>query len=179
MFGQTNFELILLMLVSLIALATDLARGRIYNWLTLPLMVLAFIWAYSNGGVSGLLSAFAGWSLAVAVLFPLFLIKWIGGGDVKLLMGYGALLGVRPFAELLLLTLLVASVFALLILITKGRLRSFLQELSWKAMALFILKDQKIDLTLTQQTRMPMALPIGIAVIWTVLSRPLLGGLGL
>jgi prepilin peptidase CpaA len=77
-----------------LAIVDDLVRRRISNWIAvgallsgLTLQVAEHGW---RGGVDALLGALTG--SAVFLLF--YLLGGMGGGDVKLMAGFGALLGV-------------------------------------------------------------------------------------
>ena len=71
----------------------DLRRRRIPNWLTFPGLGIALAAATWAGGGSGLLAALLGAGLALAIFFPLFLLRCMGAGDAKALMVLGALWG--------------------------------------------------------------------------------------
>src|SRR6185436_15401166 len=45
------------------------------------------------GGLAGLGQSLAGWALGVGLFMPMFLLRGMGGGDVKLLGAVGAWLG--------------------------------------------------------------------------------------
>lgn len=74
----------------IIATYTDVRWGKIYNWTTFPLIALGLVMNASLGqwqlGIIGLIAAFA-------IHYPLFHYEIQKGGDVKLLMAIGALLG--------------------------------------------------------------------------------------
>jgi Flp pilus assembly protein protease CpaA len=75
---------------SLVAALTDLRRGRIPNWVTLPLWLLGLARAAGPGGAAG----FAG-ALGVSLLLALpYVVLWVlakgGAGDAKLMAAIGA-----------------------------------------------------------------------------------------
>ena len=121
----------LIILIGVAASVEDLLRRRISNWI--PCCALA-------GGVGYHLIA-AGWKgalssvLAAAAGFGVFLIfYWLGGmggGDVKLMAGFGALLG--SAGRLMEAALWTAAAGALLALIWLGAARVRAWITSWKA----------------------------------------------
>ncbi len=71
----------------------DFGMHRVPNWLTVPLAIAGLILAGWHGGVSGLVPACAGLLLALGLFIGPFAMGWMGGGDVKLFMALGSLLG--------------------------------------------------------------------------------------
>jgi prepilin peptidase CpaA len=121
--------------VCLTATVTDLRERRIPNWLTYPATVGAFVLhaCYpSSGTVTEAL-----WSagLAAIVFFPMYWMRGIGGGDAKLALATGALLGAFTVtATFLLYTTLAGALLALLLAALKGRLKDvFLRVVSKQA----------------------------------------------
>lgn len=89
MTGQVGIAL----LVGVAATVEDLVRRRISNWIPLTALLGGLAWqSMANGwrgGVSGVLGAVAGF----AVFLIFYLRGGMGGGDIKLMAGFGALLG--------------------------------------------------------------------------------------
>lgn len=91
------FGLLLVLLV--VAAVTDLRTGKVYNWLTLPAMLVGLILAAACGagmlGGAGILVGLKASSIAMmAGLIGLGIVATAGGmgwGDVKLLGAYGAI----------------------------------------------------------------------------------------
>jgi prepilin peptidase CpaA len=82
-------------LVGLAAMIDDLARRQIANWIPLCALAAGFGWQIGQSGLSGLLYAGVGTAAGFAVFLIFYLLGGMGGGDVKLMAGFGALLGFR------------------------------------------------------------------------------------
>ena len=78
-----------------VAVVTDLRSFKIYNALTLPLVVWGLAYHGINAGFAGLADSAAGMAVGFGVFFVVFLLGGMGGGDVKLMAGVGAWLGCR------------------------------------------------------------------------------------
>jgi len=83
--GQIGPSFFAIFLLAAVASVTDVARGRIYNWLTLPLTLTALIYATVTLGWSGLGHSLLGLALGFLLYGWMFWIGVLGGGDVKLL----------------------------------------------------------------------------------------------
>jgi prepilin peptidase CpaA len=114
MTGQVAIAL----LVGVAATAEDLVRRRVSNWIPLAALIGGLAWQWNargwRGGISGVLGAAAGF----AVFLVFYLLGGMGGGDVKLMAGFGAVLGIERLWEAALWTaglggLLAAGVLAL------------------------------------------------------------------
>lgn len=80
-------------LVFCFALVFDLRCHRIPNKLCLIALLSGIILQASVNQWQGLTLAFSGAGLALLLLLPTFYFRILGGGDVKLMIGVGALIG--------------------------------------------------------------------------------------
>jgi len=115
---------------------TDARTGRIPNWLTLPALPLGLGLGAIEDGWFGFGSAALGALLCFGVPYALFRSSQgtaIGGGDVKLFAGLGALLGPRAGLEVELASLVLLATFALLALTWRGQLLAMLRRTFWLA----------------------------------------------
>jgi prepilin peptidase CpaA len=106
--------------VTAIAAATDLRARTIPNWLVVTGLVLGFgLNAYLHGW-AGLGSAFLGFSLALGLYIPLYLLRAMGGGDVKLMAAVGALAGPRDWFTIFVLASLLGGMFAVALIFARN-----------------------------------------------------------
>jgi prepilin peptidase CpaA len=75
------------------AVIDDLRRRHISNWLTGAGLAAGLAAALGTAGWRGLLLAAAGAALGFAVFLVFYLMGGLGGGDLKLMAAFGALLG--------------------------------------------------------------------------------------
>lgn len=84
----------LLMLLLGLACITDVRARRIPNWLVAAVLVAGILVSTAFDPVlPGLLRAFAGLGLGLAIWLPGWLLRMMGAGDVKLIAAAGAWLG--------------------------------------------------------------------------------------
>lgn len=105
--------------IGIIASGEDLWRRNISNWIPLAALVAALIVQTLNGGWSGLLAWFLGAAIGFGVFYLRFIFFGTGGGDVKLMAGFGALLGPSRVVDALVLSAIIGAVIALFALIRR------------------------------------------------------------
>lgn len=79
-------KLVLALSLLVVAVYTDIKKGKIYNMIMVSGFIAAYGLIYLEGGSKRCLEAFQHSGVLFLVLFLLFLIKGIGGGDVKLMV---------------------------------------------------------------------------------------------
>ena len=123
---MTDFPLVLQLVLLAVALTAgiwDLRTRRIPNWLVLSGLLLGFL---LNGFLflgPGLLHAAAGFGLALLIYFPLYLLRGMGAGDVKLMAALGAIAGWRLWLSIFILSGLLGGVLAVVLILAKGQFR--------------------------------------------------------
>jgi prepilin peptidase CpaA len=94
----------------------DILSGRIRNYLTYPAILLAVLTHSLNSGLGGALFSLAGLMVGLAVLFPLYMMRMMGAGDVKLMGAVGAVLGSTGVLTAFLWTAITGGIYALIVL---------------------------------------------------------------
>jgi prepilin peptidase CpaA len=109
--------------VGIAAIVDDLARRQISNWIPCSAFAAGLILQTVNGGWRGAGAALLGTVTGAAVFLIFYLLGGMGGGDVKLMAGFGAVLGVKQLLEAALWTAGCGGVMALVV-IAFSQLRS-------------------------------------------------------
>jgi prepilin peptidase CpaA len=151
---------------SAIAAVTDLRTRTIPKWLTLPLPPLGIVVHGVTLGLDGLWVATLGCLVCFAPAYFLFARGALGGGDVKLFAGFGALLGTREGLELQLAAFVLVALYALWVTAWRGRLGALLRS-SYQA-SLHLLAPSRFarpEGEAHESLEMPMGTAILIAVI--------------
>jgi prepilin peptidase CpaA len=105
-----------------IGAVTDVRRGIIPNWLTLPVLVLAPLLHGLNGGVQGFLGSLLGLLVCAAGPLLLFYFDAMAGGDAKLFAALGAVGGVQLGLEAEFLSVVAAAIYSVGQLAWNGKL---------------------------------------------------------
>lgn len=116
-------------LVGLAATVDDLARRQIANWIPAAALAGGFGWQIGQDGWMGAVHALAGAAAGFAVYLVFYLLGGMGGGDVKLMAGFGALLGTGRLIEAALWTAGVGGLIALGVLGYQSLQRRFLKKI--------------------------------------------------
>lgn len=105
-----------------VSVFTDVLRGKVYNVVTVPAMVVGVTGAAVMHGWSGLLGSMGGLLLGGALLFLPFAFHVLGAGDVKLSAAVGAVAGPWFVFQTVLAAFLFAAVATVVIRLYQGRL---------------------------------------------------------
>lgn len=111
-----NAQVWIAVLVGMAAVADDLARRKISNWISVAALAGGLGWQTGQYGWMGLGYGLAGAAVGFGVFLIFYLLGGMGGGDVKLMSGFGALLGTSRLVEAALWTAGVGGVLALAVL---------------------------------------------------------------
>jgi prepilin peptidase CpaA len=125
---------------ALAAMCTDVSCGKVFNkWILFLYAAGLSLQLYLNGP-PGLYAFLAGAAVPMLLLFPLFIFRMIGGGDVKLLSAIGGIIGSTGIQNCFLWSLVFGAVISLMILLydasSAERMRYFLRYLKGTAAAL-------------------------------------------
>jgi prepilin peptidase CpaA len=119
-----NASEVLLLYLVLQAAVTDLALRKIPNVLVLCGLLLALVVHALAGPPRDLLSGWLGGLLAGFFLFlPLYLLRGMAAGDVKLMAMVGAFAGPEQALQIALLSFLIGGVLGLVLMLASGRAR--------------------------------------------------------
>jgi len=144
----------------------DVGTRRIPNFITVGGLAVALVLRVSIGGVDALVGGLLGALLAFLLTFPLFMLKGMGGGDVKLLTAVGAFLGPYGTIVALLATALVGGVLAIVVSLRSRRLGKSLAGTFtvMRGLALKAIGGGEVDAVPTLETGDAVTVPYGVAI---------------
>jgi prepilin peptidase CpaA len=160
--------------IALIAVGFDVRTRRIPNLLTFGGAAAALASGAVQGGFSGLGQAAAGWFLGAALFFPMFALRGMGAGDVKLLAALGAWLGPVEAVWLAIFASMAGGVIALVVALSHGYLaRAFgnvwVMLMHWRVAGFRPVPG--LTLNDARAPRLAYAIPITIGVLCTLWRR--------
>ena len=158
---------------TLLALAcvTDLRTRRIPNVLTFSAAAGAVLFHLATGGWQAAGSSIVGLVVGALLFLPMFALRGMGAGDVKLLAAVGAWLGPGQVAVVALATSLAGGVMAVVVALAYGYLRKALTNLylllaHWRVMGVSPLPA--VTLERGSGPRLAYAFPIAIGTVVTL-----------
>jgi prepilin peptidase CpaA len=117
------------LLSGVVACVIDLRARRIPNWLTFGSAALALTVHLAQDGWAGAQHAGIGWVAGTVLFLPLFLLRGMGGGDVKLLAAFGAWLGAREVLWLAAYASVAGGLLAIAVALQHGYLGAMFRNL--------------------------------------------------
>ncbi len=117
----TMISMAAVVVLAAIAVYTDVRWGKIFNAVTVPFAVLGLVLNTVDNGWAGLGSSLAGIGVGFGLwLISCFLGRVLGGGDIKLLMAFGALQGPGFLLWALAYGAIIGGVLAIAVAVRRG-----------------------------------------------------------
>jgi prepilin peptidase CpaA len=172
---QPYLELSLLLLV-LLAAINDLVSRRIPNYLLLAGWLSVVPLQLMSAAPAGALAASLGGGLTgFAIFLPLYLLRGMAAGDVKLMATVGAFVGPADAFSIAVLSWCAGGVMALLIIVAKGRVRAAFANVGdlLRPLLMRAARMPAADQPMRQPSvgSMPYGLAIGLGTVAVLLGR--------
>jgi prepilin peptidase CpaA len=154
--------------VGVLACLTDVRSRRIPNVLTFGASGAGMVAHVVMGGLPGLGWSAGGWVVGLVLLLPLFLLRGMGGGDVKLMAAFGAWVGPRLVAWTGLYGAIAGGVLALVVALSAGVLgRTFanvgLLVTHWRVVGVSPVDGLTLDTA--SSPKLPYAIPLTCGLV--------------
>lgn len=160
-----NWPVKLVSVILIVAAWIDGKQLRVPNWITYPMVLSGLVYCTSVDGLSGLGWSVLGMIVGLLTLMPLYAVGGMGAGDVKLMAGIGAWLGVKTTLYAFAATTVVGAIMAVLMVLWRGALYKHYAQLlmildEWRAV-----KDPRQLAALAAERKPTMfLLPYGIPI---------------
>ena len=161
---------VVVVFVTVVAMAvTDLWQFRVHNLLTLPLLVSGLIYQGVADGTTGVVNGLLGALFGFSALIVFWMMGGIGSGDVKLLAGVGAWLGLPLTFYVFIASSLAAGVYSIILLVTSWKLREtwINLQIAWyrlKAVGRYLGSDSNVEAAATRAERRQRLVPFAAMV---------------
>jgi len=109
--------IIVVLIASLITTVTDVWKFKVYNVVTIPLLLSGFVYNSTVGGMAGFGSSLLGALFGFSALVAFYIIGGMGAGDVKLMAAVGAWLGLPLTFNLFIASSLAAGAYSMILLV--------------------------------------------------------------
>ena len=156
-------QIVLLLLVA-IAAVYDIRFRRIPNWLVLTGLLLGLGLNTFLLQWSGVRASLLGISLAFLIYFPLYLLRGMGAGDVKLMAAIGAIVGPANWFGIFIVSALLGGIAAVILLMARGRLANSLWNIGFLFQRLLSFKAPYAREELDISSPKSVKLPHGVAI---------------
>lgn len=125
-------------------------------------------------GAWGILTALGGFGAAILIYLPLYLLRAMGGGDLKLMAALGTILGASLWFQLFIFTAIAGAIVAVAFLLVTGGLVTALRNIGFILSRLVRLKaphHERPDLSVSSEkaVKLPHGASIAmgaLALVW-------------
>ena len=161
--------LLVVLIAGGIAAATDVWNFKVYNWLTLPLLVSGFLFHTVMNGWGGLGFSLGGAVFGFIVLIVCYILGGVGTGDVKFLAGVGAWLGILATAQVFLVAGLATGVWSIATMTIQGGLSAFATHVmvmcyQIRSMAVHLGTGERVEYAVRQADRRRRVVPLAAMI---------------
>ena len=109
--------------ILLLSSVCDLGRKRIPNRVTYICQGVGLVIHGLSGGPPGIIFSLKGMAIMFILLYPVYIVRGLGAGDVKLFMAVASFLGACKSITILIISMPISVIFGLIkkLMIYKGR----------------------------------------------------------
>jgi prepilin peptidase CpaA len=163
------FPAAVVLVASLVAAVMDVWKFKVYNALTLPLLLTGLAYHSMAGGMSGFLGSLLGVLFGFSALVFVYALGGIGAGDVKLMAAVGAWLGIPLTFYVFALSALASGAYAVVLVLASGSLRETwidIQVVAFRILAFgqYLGSDRRLEAEVVRPDRHQRLVPFGAMV---------------
>jgi prepilin peptidase CpaA len=162
---------LLLFLMVVPAAVFDLKERRVPNWITLPGVLLSIALNTFLYETPGLWMSLKGLGVALLIYFPLYMLRGMGAGDVKLMAAVAAAAGWANWLGILFLTAFFGGASALILVASRGRLQKTMNNIQQIILSLMYRQaPHEANPTLDVKSDKALRLPHAVAIAFGTLG---------
>jgi prepilin peptidase CpaA len=174
-FSMPAVPIMIVLLAAFVAAVTDIWKFKVYNALTVPLLVSGLLY---HGFQGDLTHSLVGILFGFAALITLYLVGGMGAGDVKLMAAVGAWLGWPLTFYVFIASSLAAGIYSLLLVVLTGKVGETVVNLHivWlrlSSIGRYLAADDRVEKEVLRSDRrrriIPFAAMVAIGIVATLL----------
>lgn len=143
----------------------DGKKLKVPNWLTFPLILGGWVTAGVWFGWPGVWSSLLGTAVGLFLLLPAYAIGGMGAGDVKLLAGVGAWIGMVHTFWAFVVTVIVGAVIAVAMVVARGGVIKHTRQFFDILFEILVVRQpEKLAALAAERKPRMMLLPYGIPI---------------
>jgi prepilin peptidase CpaA len=119
----------LTLLMLLVSVVDDLKTKKIHNALAVSCAVIALVFVGVTHGSAGYMTALISFATAMVAILPLYLMKILGGGDLKIFAAVSLLMSWQGALVTLIASVIWGSVLGIFMVVMKGQGKAFAMNL--------------------------------------------------
>ncbi|MBI5758947.1 MAG: prepilin peptidase [Planctomycetales bacterium] len=160
-----HWQVKLVSVILIVAAYIDGKQLRVPNWITFPMVLAGVAFHGVSAGWSGLEFSVGGLCVGLLCLLPLYSVGGMGAGDVKLMAGIGAWLGVSVTWQAFCVSVVVGAAMAVMMVLARRSWRHHYTNFLQIAAELLTIRDPR-ELSAIAAERKPrmLLLPYGIPI---------------
>ena len=169
MMDLPTIPLVTVLLAGVLAGVMDIWKFRVYNLLTIPLLVTGLLYHSVVAGMEGFTFSLCGAAFGLGILFVPYLLGGMGAGDVKLCGGVGAWLGLPITIYVIVAAVLAAGFYAVVQVMLFGTHRQAIANLriafyQVASMVKHLGPDERVEMVVRQDDRRRHLIPFAAMV---------------
>jgi prepilin peptidase CpaA len=163
-FIETRLAIVLIFLI--VATVFDVRSHRIPNWLVFSGALVGIAYQALSPYDRGAIHSLAGMAVGLAAFMPLYMLRAMGAGDVKLMAMVGAFLGPASAIGAVLMTFIAGGVLAIAAAIWNGAMQTLVENLRFMmadmTMKVMTGSAAQVDARPASAGKVPYALAISV-----------------
>lgn len=162
----------ILLITLLISLITDIRKRKILNIVTLPAILIGFIYYIATLGWEGFLFSGKGFLVGFTLLLIPYLLGGMGAGDVKLMAAIGALTGAKFTFYAFIYIALIGGIISLILIMKKRGVWNSIKSFFF---LLFFLRSNFVSLKLNSNKESSILFPYGVPIVLGTICQVIFG----
>jgi prepilin peptidase CpaA len=165
-----------LLIIISISILTDLRYRKIFNVVTFPSILFAFLYYFITLGLEGFLFSGKGFLVGLGLLLIPYLLGGMGAGDVKLMAAIGALMGTSFVFYSFIYTALIGGAIALFLIFKSRGFINTIKSFVFNLTNVVFFRSNLGSIIIQKDRTSSISFPYGVAIVLGTLCTLVWGG---